>query len=94
MKQENWELMEQKKMDIEWLKINKYWRLLKLLTLLSQKGQGGMVNIANRLQTGRSEIQIPIVVRDFSLLFNVQTGSDAQQFSYSIGIEGLQLLGA
>lgn len=69
-------------MLIERLKINKYSRLFKILTLLSQKDWGSIVNIATRLQAGRSEIQIPIGARDFSLLFNVQTGFDAQYFSY------------
>jgi len=75
---------KQIKMHIERLKINKYCRPSKILTLLLQKGWGSIVNIATRLQAGRSEIQIPTGVSDFSLLFNVQTGSDVLHFSYSI----------
>ena len=51
----------------------------------NKAGRSSLVNIVTRLPAGWPEIQILIGVRDFSLLYNVQTGSDAQQVSYSVG---------
>lgn len=43
-----------------------------------------VVGTETRLQAGRSGIRIPVEKRDFSLLQNIQTGSEADASSSSV----------
>jgi len=47
--------------------------------------RGSVVGLATRLQAGRPGIRIPVGLRDFSLLQNVQAGPGAHLASYSVG---------
>ena len=44
-----------------------------------------VVGITTRLWAGQSWVQIPVESRDFSLLWSIQTGSEAHQASYFMG---------
>jgi hypothetical protein len=44
-----------------------------------------VVGIETRVPAGRSGVQIPDRVRDFSLLHDIQTGSGDHSLSYSLG---------
>ena len=48
-----------------------------------------IVGTATRLWTGRPGVQIPVGVRDSSLLRNIQTGSGVHPDSYSVVTVGL-----
>ena len=53
--------------------VNKFWN------------RGSVVGIVTVLLTGRFGARIPVGVRDFPLLRNVQTGSGTHTASYSVG---------
>ena len=52
--------------------------------LLSNRSRDSVVVIVTRLRAGQSAVRTPAGARDFSLLENVQTGSEVHQASYSM----------
>jgi hypothetical protein len=56
--------------------------------LVIMRSWNSSVGIVTRVQAGQSRVQVPAGVREFPLLQNVQTSSEAHPISYSMGTRG------
>jgi hypothetical protein len=59
--------------------------ILKIIYFCCVSHPGFVIILGSRLRAGRFRIRIPGVAMEFSLLQNIQTGSEAHLASYSMG---------